>query len=336
MRVLFVSNMWPEEGRPWAGAFIKSQAESLTRRGLAVDLFHVRGYRSQLNYVHGAMRTLRWNRGLQYDVVHAHYGHTGVLARMQFRRPVVISYCGDDLLGTPGADGALTAKSRIEVAVFRQLARTVDATITKSQAMERVLPAESRERNHVIPNGVDTSYFTPIDRDEARKILGWGLDERSVMFAGDPELPRKNYKLARAVVERLAANDPRVRMRVAWNVSRDEMRTIYAASDVLLHTSLIEGSANVVKEAMAMELPVVAVPAGDAEERLSGIAGCAVRPYEAGGLSEAVTTAFAHGRSAEARESVSELTADNVADRVISVYESVLRTSRRATCASRP
>jgi teichuronic acid biosynthesis glycosyltransferase TuaC len=295
-----------------------------------VDLFHVRGYRSQRNYMHGAMRTLAWNRGLQADVVHGHYGHTGLLARLQVRRPVVISYCGDDLLGTPGGDGSLTAKSQVEVAVFRQLARTANATITKSRAMESVLPPAARARNHVIPNGVDTGFFTPVARDDARAELGWDADERAVLFAGDPELPRKNHALAAAVVERLSERDPGVRMRVAWGVSRDQMRTMYAAADVLLHTSLIEGSANVLKEAMAMELPVVGVPAGDAEERLAGVAGCAVRPYSAEPLADAVEAAFAHGRSPEAREAVSALTAESIAERVISVYEGVLNGGARS------
>jgi glycosyltransferase involved in cell wall biosynthesis len=316
--------MWPENGRAFSGAFVKSQAESLTRMGVTVDLFHVRGYRSKLNYVHGGMRALRWNAGLDYDLVHAHYGHTGVLARLQVRRPVVVSYCGDDLLGTPDADGSISGRSQVEVAVFRQLARTVDATITKSRAMEGVLPSECRSRNHVIPNGVDTTYFSPIPRDRARSELGWDPAERAVLFAGDPDLPRKNFRLASAVTERLAAGDPSVRMRVAWGVSKDEMRTMYAAADVLLHTSFVEGSANVLKEAMAMELPVVAVPAGDAEERLAGVAGCAVRPYDEGELADATATALGHGRSPEAREAVSALTAESVADRVISVYRSVL------------
>ena len=327
MRVLFVTNMWPEEGRHWAGAFVKSQADSLRRRGVSVDVFHVRGYRSTRNYLHGALRALRWNAGLDYDVVHAHYGHSGVLARLQLRRPVVVSYCGDDLLGTPSADGSLTAKSRVEVAVFRQLARTVDATITKSRAMEQVLPAAYRARNHVIPNGVDTSYFAPLSKDAARAELGWDPVERVALFAGDPELPRKNFGLAKAAVERAGSRNGGVRLRVAWGVDREQMRTMYAAADALVHTSLIEGSANVVKEAMAMELPVVAVPAGDAQERLEGVAGCAVCPYDAEPLADAVEAAVTGGRSPQARQAVSALTAESVADRVIAVYESVLDAS---------
>jgi hypothetical protein len=48
------------------------------------------------------------------------------------------------------------------------------------------------------------------------------------------------------------------------------------ASDVLLLTSLHEGSPNVVKEALACNLPVVSVPVGDIPERIGRVPGCVV------------------------------------------------------------
>jgi len=46
------------------------------------------------------------------------------------------------------------------------------------------------------------------------------------------------------------------------------------ASNVLLLTSLHEGSPTVVKEALACGLPVVSVDVGDVAERIEGIEGC--------------------------------------------------------------
>ena len=50
MRVLFVTAMWPNEERPWHGTFVKSQAESLERQGVDVDVLTSRGYAGRTAY----------------------------------------------------------------------------------------------------------------------------------------------------------------------------------------------------------------------------------------------------------------------------------------------
>jgi glycosyltransferase involved in cell wall biosynthesis len=319
LRVLFVTNMWPDEDRPWYGTFIKTQADSLERIGVDLDVLPIRGYASKRAYADAVGELRRMTRAQHYDVVHAHYGHAGVVARTQRAAPLVVSYCGDDVLGTPDGNGGLTARSRAEAALFRQLAHVAAATITKSEEMERVLPSRRRTRNHVIPNGVDIERFAPRPRDDARRELGWG-DEPIALFVGDPEIPRKNHKLAAAAVEHARASLPDLRLQVAQGFSPDQIPTLMSAADALLMTSLWEGSPNVVKEAMAAELPVVAVPAGDVEERLRGVEGCSVRRYDAAALGLAVLEAVNHGRAPAAREAVAELSLENVARRVQRVY----------------
>ena len=97
-----------------------------------------------------------------------------------------------------------------------------------------------------------------------------------------------------------------------------------SAADALLVTSRAEGSPNVVKEAMASELPVVSTPVGDVAERLGGVAGCHVRPAEPDLLAEAVVAALRNGRSPQARRAVASLSTEAVARRVLAVYERVL------------
>jgi glycosyltransferase involved in cell wall biosynthesis len=319
LRVLFVTNMWPDEERPWYGTFIKTQADSLERIGVELDVLPIRGYASKRAYADAVGELRRMTRRRDYDVVHAHYGHAGVVARTQRRAPLVVSYCGDDVLGTPDGNGGLTPRSRAEAAVFRRLAHVADATITKSEEMERALPPSRRARNHVIPNGVDVERFAPRPRDEARRELGWD-GEPIALFVGDPGIPRKNHELAAAATEHASRELGGLRLQVAQGFTPDQVPTLMSAADALLMTSLWEGSPNVVKEAMAAELPVVAVPAGDVEERLRGVDGCFVRPYDAAALGEALVAAVRHGRAPAARRAVAELSLDNVARRVERVY----------------
>src|SRR5438552_19173314 len=50
-RVLFVTNMWPDEERPSYGTFIGSQGRSLEQLGIAVDVLYVRGYARKSAYL---------------------------------------------------------------------------------------------------------------------------------------------------------------------------------------------------------------------------------------------------------------------------------------------
>lgn len=329
MRVLFVTNMWPDVERPWYGTFIHTQAQSLKALGVEVDVMPIRGYAGRAAYLRAAARLSRPAAARAHDVVHAHYGHSGVVARLQLRRPLVVSYCGDDLLGTRTQANGITTRSRVEAAVFRQLARVAAATITKSAEMEATLPRSARARNRVIPNGVDLEAFSPGDRGGARAQLGWDAEQPSVLFVGDPRVAAKNLPLAEAACARLTATVPGAQLRVAWGHPPEAMPTLMRAADALVFTSRSEGSPNAIKEALATELPVVSTPVGDVPERLRGLPGCSIRPPDPDALAEGLAAAIRHGRVPEARRAVADLSLDRVARRVLSVYEAVLSSRTR-------
>ena len=324
LKVLFVTNTWPDEVRPWRGSFVKVQARSLEELGVEVSVLPIYGYASRAAYLRASGDLIRLNAACPYDVVHAHYGHSAVVARLQVRAPLVVTYWGTDLNGDPTAD-SITPKSRVEAALFRQLARVSAATMTQSHRMTRFLPPSARQRNHVVPAGIDLERFRPVDRDAARRRLGWPLDEKVILFAGNTERSVKNYPLAQEVARRTAARLPNVSLRVAWGLTPEEVPLHMSAADALLLTSRSEGSPNVVKEAMATELPVVATPVGDVEERMLGVPGCYVRPADADALAEAVAAALGHGRTPEARAAMASLGSAEVAGRILDVYRTVLR-----------
>jgi teichuronic acid biosynthesis glycosyltransferase TuaC len=322
MRILFITNMWPDPVMPHYGTFIRSQAESLEAANVAVDVLTIRGYSSNLAYAMAPRAVLALSRARAYDVVHVHTGHAAAVSMWGVPHPMVLSFVGADVLGQPRARG-MTFKSRIEITLFRQLARAATRTITKSKEMEDALPAAVRARNHVIPNGVDVEAFAPQSKAQARTVLGWGQEEKVVLFLGDPDDPRKNVALARAAVALGRRSVPNLRLHLAWGARPEEVPRLMWAADCLAFPSRSEGSPNVVKEAMAAALPVVATAVGDVPERLAGVSGCFVVPADPPAFADALLSAVQIDRAPAARQAVLGLSLPKVAERVIEVYESV-------------
>jgi glycosyltransferase involved in cell wall biosynthesis len=95
------------------------------------------------------------------------------------------------------------------------------------------------------------------------------------------------------------------------------------ASNALLLTSIHEGSPNVVKEAMACNVPVVATDVGDVAEVVGQTAGCAVCPRDPEALAAALEVALRRPGPTTGRSDIRHLDRTVVAYQVIAVYESV-------------
>ncbi len=116
--VLTLTNLWPTQADPSFGSFVKAQMESLRPLGVDFDVIFVNGRESKWNYLRGIFEVRRQLRAKRYDLIHAHFGLSGWVARWQSRVPIVISFMGDDVLGRPKRNGrnytsaATSCKSR--------------------------------------------------------------------------------------------------------------------------------------------------------------------------------------------------------------------------------
>jgi glycosyltransferase involved in cell wall biosynthesis len=322
MKILVVTNMYPTQGRPNWGSFVKSQIDSVVLRGVEVELLVIDGYRSKLAYAFAFLRF--WKRCLtaRYDLVHAHYGLCGIIARTQYRFPVVLSFCGDDLYGHADRTGKATRNSLFITWVHKHLARHIDGVIVKSDAMRRMLPGERAE---VIPNGVDFDLFRPLSRQACRHTLGLSPDRVYILFPYSPDRLRKNYSLVVEAVAVLNASEPTPRYEILIVSDRpaEDMPLFMNSADLLVLVSFWEGSPNVVKEAMACNLRVVAADVGDVREQIEGVTGCVLCERNLDDLVRQIRTVLEMPCRTTGREAIEHLRAERVADRVIQLYRKV-------------
>ena len=268
LRVLALTNMYPTPEDPAFGAFVASQMNSIAEAGHSVEIDRIEGRRGVAAYPRAIARVRALARSGSFDLVHAHYGLSGFVASFQ-PLPFVVSFCGDDLLGTPAPGGGITMKSRLSRSLSRHAATRAAAIICKSAELRDALPrSQDRARARVIPNGVDLRLFRPGDRLDARRKLNLDPGELLILFPHTPEERRKRVDLARAAVDLLVKSGRPARLLIVSGRRPDEMPDFYQAADCLLLTSDWEGSPNVVKEALCCDLPVVSVNAGDVREWL--------------------------------------------------------------------
>lgn len=95
MRVLVVTNLVPDETTPQRGRWVRDQVAEVRARGIEVEEFGFpRGRSNYAPAVRGLRALLRRER---FDLVHAHYGLAGWVARLAGARPLLVTFHGTDV-----------------------------------------------------------------------------------------------------------------------------------------------------------------------------------------------------------------------------------------------
>lgn len=165
-------------------------------------------------------------------------------------------------------------------AYLRWLHNQADLNLCPSRVTQLELEAQGIQRTRIWSRGIDTSRFNPAQRSQAwrLRLSGGQPDAPLLLYVGrlSPEkrvdwlcsvlaaLPQVRLAVvgdgpARPELERLFAKTPTV---FTGYLQGDELAQAYAAADVFVFPAANETLGNVVLEAMASGLPVVAARAG--------------------------------------------------------------------------
>ena len=289
--------------------FILEQAETLKRTGCEVDLFGLQG-RGIRGYIKNLPALKRKIKEFNPDIIHAHYGLSGLFANLQRKVPVVTTYHGSDI-------------NERRVLRFSKLAMRLSVwNIFVSQKTLEI--AKQSKKYTLLPCGIDLSDLQKTDKTEAKRRMGLDNEKKIILFAGAFDNQVKSAPLAKESVALL--NDKSVELWELKGYSREEVTLLMCAADTFLMTSFTEGSPQVIKEAMACGCPIVSVDVGDVRERMEGVEGCYVsttrNPEE---LADLLKKALAFGKKTDGREKIIADGLDNsqVAQKLLSIYEKV-------------
>lgn len=291
--------------------FIVEQAKALESLGCELSFFGLqgkgfRGYLSNLCLLKKIIYEFR------PDVVHAHYGLSGLLANLQRRVPVVTTYHGSDI-------------NEKKVLPFSKLAMRLSAwNIFVSRKMLDI--AGPKRKSSLLPCGIDFNDLQLTVRSEAKQRMGLYAKKRYILFAGAFDNEVKNVALAKETVSFL--HDENVELLELNGYSRDEVTLLMCAADTFLMTSLSEGSPQVIKEALACGCPIVSVDVGDVRERTRGVDGCFVSPiYDAQVLAGLLQKAMPFEGKTHGREKLISDGLDNklVAEYLVGIYEKLVK-----------
>jgi glycosyltransferase involved in cell wall biosynthesis len=308
-------------------------------------------------YVLGARRALRAALDQDhYDLLHAHWIVPNGVAAAPLSRRVPFA------VGIHGSDVFLAEKPLLRLWVGETLRRTVVMTGCSPELVDRVAALGlAGDRCHLIPYGVDTETFHPGTDGRAAWRARLGIPaSATIVLAVGRMVTKKGFQVLLPEVRRLLERHPTchvilagggdrleefrrtastlaARVHLPGVVYRDGLPGLYRAADVFVLPAVhddsgnVDGLPNVILEAMASGLPVVAsgisgIPLAVAD----GVSGILVPEGDGAGLHAALDRLLRRPDEAKAmggagrRKAVEDLTWDAIAARYRMAYRGAI------------
>jgi glycosyltransferase involved in cell wall biosynthesis len=306
MKVLFVCSGNKNNG---PSDVVLNQYKSLIDIGLDMDLYTIEG-QGILGYLKNIIPLRRKIKTDNYNVVHAHYSLSGIVASLASAKPLIVSLMGSDAQ----INGWLK-----KVTLYFQK-RNWDATILKSSDMQNKLNLNSYQ---ILPNGVNTDRFCPMSKNEARNILNIGHNDKILVFIANPKREEKNFKLAEDTLTYIKTQN--VKLITVNKVPNEKIPLYLNAADALVLTSQYEGSVNVVKEAMACNTPIVSTDVGDVKENISGLQNCFISNTRPKDFASKIDQVLMSDQRSNGRDRVFQLKLDSasIANKLKEIYKNI-------------
>ncbi|QKG78803.1 glycosyltransferase family 4 protein [Tenuifilum thalassicum] len=310
MKVLFISSGNKNTGE--VGILVRNQANSLIKEGVEVDFFLIKG-KGFWGYIKNIPKIRKAFLKGSYSLIHAHYSLSAFAASLSGCFPIVVSLMG--------SDAYMSLFYRVLAKVF-YLVRW-KRTIVKTERMKVLLKMKQAV---VLPNGVDVERFKPIPKEIAREKIGYTQDSKLVIFIADPSRAEKNFELAQKSFDLLKDKVNNVVLMTVYNKPNSLIPYYLNSADALLLTSKWEGSVNVVKEAMACNLPIISTDVGDVKSNINGVENCYICSFNPMDIADKLELALNGETTSNGRDILLKkgLDSRSIARKIIRIYEDIV------------
>jgi glycosyltransferase involved in cell wall biosynthesis len=306
MKVLFVGSGNSDKD---ISIITYNQGESLRKAGVDLHYWTIKG-KGLSGYFKSIFLLRKYIKQKCFNIIHAHYSLSAFVASLAGAKPLVVSLMGSDVKARRASQWLI----KIFKKIFWQ------KTIVKSSEMKKSLNTD--DSIEVIPNGVDFTFFREFDKQQAVKRVNFDKDKKNIIFISNPDRREKNYNLAKEAYKLLSLET--VKLNVIYNADFNLIPHYMNAADVLILTSLWEGSPNVIKEAMACNCPIVSTDVGDVGEVIGKTEGCYITSFDPQDVADKLKEAMEFGKRTKGREAILHLDSQTIAKKIIKVYEQVL------------
>jgi teichuronic acid biosynthesis glycosyltransferase TuaC len=311
VKVLFISSGNSKNG---ISPIVKNQGDSLVNLRQEVKYFTIQG-KGIKGYLRSVFLLRSYLKNNVFDVVHAHYSLSAFVATLANAQPLVVSLMGSDVKAAKFTKMLITFCTKF---FWKKV-------IVKSQDMKI---SSGLSDVFIVPNGVDLLKFKSIDKAEALTVTKWDKTQMNILFLANPTRKEKNFTLAKASFDLL--NTTNKALYTLTDVPNHLVPYYINAADVVLLTSLWEGSPNVIKESMACNVPIVTTPVGDVRYLVNNVDGCYITSYDPNDVAEKLNLAIDYSQKKIKTQGRNHLVsigldAENVASKIINIYNSVIQ-----------
>ncbi len=333
MKILVITNIFPNSKNPDSGTYVADQINSL-KPLIAINVVS-KSQRSPLGFIPFAFEIVWAALFTKYDLIHAHYGfHSALLPVLLRRYPLVVTFHGSDAFIEPERNWWYRFLQRWVVSCAARIV-AVSPQI-KAHLVEKLDAAA--EKISVIPCGVDTERFQFRPKLAARQQLGLTPDRRVALYIG-----RLTHAKGVDLIQEAAGNVEEVDFyfigtgSLKWRspnchfiglADHAQIPRWLNAADVLLLPSRSEGTPVTVLEALASETPVICSAVGACPQLIAdGATGLLIPFNDAGALTSAIQNFFSGMKfdMARGRELVvRDYDVNVVAEKLCALYANVL------------